>query len=71
MEQYDIENNIILKLKNFIKGQAQSIRDANEKMYSPERRLEEMKVIEEFLKYIKGYKRNQILLSKTDMDLEI
>ena len=66
-----MEDTMILKLSNFLKGQAQSIRDANEKMYSPERRLEEMKVIEEFLKYIKGYKRNQILLSKTDIDLEI
>lgn len=71
MEPYDLEDIMILKLSNFLKGQAQSVRDANEKMYSPERRLAEMETIERFLKYIKSYKRNQILLSKEDSDLEI
>lgn len=64
----NLNESMILKLTNFLKGQATSVLDANERMYTLEEKVAQMKTIEEFLEYIRNYEQNQQILKQNIME---
>ena len=64
MFAYDPKESIQTKLLNCLRGSMMLLMDANDKMYTPEQKREEAKVIEEFVQYIKDYDKNQDIIQK-------
>ena len=71
MEKKDLNKIMIIKLTNFLKGQALLVKDANKSMSTPIERKQEMDVIEDFLNYIKSYENNIQILNKNDQSIDM
>ena len=52
------------RLRNSLKGQAMMCKDQNSMMATQEEKMEEMKVIEQFLRYVEDYEANQRMIAE-------
>lgn len=53
----EIQDRVILRLLNSLKGNAQMVIDANDKMMTPEERLVELEIIGQIKQYLLDYNK--------------
>lgn len=53
----EIQDRVILRLLNSLKGNAQMVIDANDKMMTPEERLAELEIIGQIKQYLLEYNK--------------
>lgn len=60
----EIQNRVINRLLNSLKGNAMLVLDANDKMYTPEERMMELEIIGQIKQYLLDYNK----LMEVDID---